>query len=83
MGTHFFSPVPMMRLCELIRGLQTSDETMSCVEEFAESIGKETVIVRKDVAGFIANRVGPGDVRRGHEPRGSREWPPPRISTRP
>ncbi len=57
-GTHFFSPVPMMKLCELIYGLQTADETMAAAEEFAQAIGKETVIVRKDVAGFIANRVG-------------------------
>jgi 3-hydroxybutyryl-CoA dehydrogenase len=57
-GTHFFSPVPMMRLCELIRGLHTSDETLKTAEQFAQSIGKETVVVRKDVAGFIANRVG-------------------------
>lgn len=57
-GTHFFSPVPMMKLCELIYGLETSDETMKAVEAFAQEIGKETVIVRKDVAGFIANRVG-------------------------
>jgi 3-hydroxybutyryl-CoA dehydrogenase len=57
-GTHFFSPVPMMRLCELIRGLLTADETLDTCVEFAKSIGKETVIVNKDVAGFIANRVG-------------------------
>jgi 3-hydroxybutyryl-CoA dehydrogenase len=57
-GTHFFSPVPMMRLCELIRGLMTSDESLDTCVEFAKSIGKETVIVNKDVAGFIANRVG-------------------------
>lgn len=57
-GTHFFSPVPMMRLCELIRGQQTSDETLSEMEEFAHAIGKETVIVRRDVAGFLANRIG-------------------------
>jgi len=57
-GVHFFSPVPMMKLCELIYGLETSDETMGEVDAFAQSIGKETVIVRKDVAGFIANRVG-------------------------
>lgn len=57
-GTHFFSPVPMMRLCELIRGLMTSDESLDICVEFAKSIGKETVIVNKDVAGFIANRVG-------------------------
>lgn len=57
-GVHFFSPVPMMRLCELIYGQLTSEETMKAVEAFARDIGKETVIVRKDVAGFIANRVG-------------------------
>lgn len=57
-GTHFFSPVPMMRLCELIRGLHTSDETLEAAVGFARSIGKETVVVQKDVAGFIANRVG-------------------------
>jgi 3-hydroxybutyryl-CoA dehydrogenase len=48
----------MMRLCELIRGLHTSDETLKTAEQFAQSIGKETVVVRKDVAGFIANRIG-------------------------
>jgi len=57
-GTHFFSPVPMMKLCEVIRGLQTSDETIAAVLDFAKAIGKETVVVQKDVAGFIANRVG-------------------------
>lgn len=57
-GTHFFSPVPLMRLCELVRGLETSDETLTAVDEFAQSIGKETVVVQKDVAGFVANRVG-------------------------
>ena len=57
-GTHFFSPVPMMMLCELIYGLQTSTETMEAAKAWAEDIGKETVVVNKDVAGFIANRVG-------------------------
>jgi 3-hydroxybutyryl-CoA dehydrogenase len=57
-GTHFFSPVPMMRLCELIYGLQTSKETMAACKAWAQDIGKETVVVNKDVAGFIANRVG-------------------------
>jgi 3-hydroxybutyryl-CoA dehydrogenase len=57
-GMHFFSPVPMMQLCELIRGLLTSDETLAAAQEFAQSIGKQTVVVKKDVAGFIANRVG-------------------------
>jgi len=57
-GTHFFSPVPMMTLCELIYGLQTAPETMEACKAWAEDIGKETVVVNKDVAGFIANRVG-------------------------
>ncbi len=56
-GTHFFSPVPLMRLCEIIRGLQTSDETLEAAEAWARSLGKETVIVRKDHAGFICNRL--------------------------
>ncbi len=56
-GTHFFSPVPLMRLCEIIRGLQTSEETMDTAEKWAQSVGKETVRVLKDHAGFIANRL--------------------------
>jgi len=56
-GTHFFSPVPLMRLCEIIRGLQTSDETVEAAEAWARSVGKETVRVLKDHAGFIANRL--------------------------
>ncbi|MBC7231006.1 MAG: 3-hydroxyacyl-CoA dehydrogenase family protein [Actinobacteria bacterium] len=56
-GTHFFSPVPLMRLCEIIRGLQTSEETMEIAEKWAQSVGKETVRVLKDHAGFIANRL--------------------------
>ncbi len=56
-GTHFFSPVPLMRLCEIIRGLLTSDETVEAAEAWARSVGKETVRVLKDHAGFIANRL--------------------------
>ncbi len=57
-GMHFFSPVPLMRLCEIIKGLETSEETVKVIEEFVRSIGKEPVMVQKDVAGFIANRIG-------------------------
>jgi 3-hydroxybutyryl-CoA dehydrogenase len=57
-GTHFFSPVPLMRLCEIIKGVQTSDETLSVAKAWAESLGKTTVVVKKDHAGFIANRLG-------------------------
>ncbi|MGH2398860.1 MAG: 3-hydroxyacyl-CoA dehydrogenase family protein, partial [bacterium] len=54
MGMHFFNPVPVMKLVELIRGLQTSEETMSTGRRFAESVGK-TVVVCKDSPGFIVN----------------------------
>jgi 3-hydroxybutyryl-CoA dehydrogenase len=57
-GTHFFSPVPLMRLCEIIKGVQTGEETVATAKAWAESVGKTTVIVKKDHAGFIANRLG-------------------------
>ncbi|OON71999.1 3-hydroxyacyl-CoA dehydrogenase family protein [Streptomyces tsukubensis] len=56
-GTHFFSPVPMMGLCELVRGYKTSDETLAIAREFAESVGKTCVVVNRDVAGFITTRL--------------------------
>lgn len=56
-GAHFFSPVPMMRLCELVRGLKTSDETLATTREFAESVGKTCIVVNRDVAGFVTTRL--------------------------
>ncbi|MEU0280000.1 3-hydroxyacyl-CoA dehydrogenase family protein [Streptomyces sp. NPDC088147] len=56
-GTHFFSPVPMMRLCELVRGYKTSDETLAAAREFAESVGKTCIVVNRDVAGFVTTRL--------------------------
>ncbi|MHB1800889.1 MAG: 3-hydroxyacyl-CoA dehydrogenase family protein [Actinomycetes bacterium] len=56
-GTHFFSPVPMMGLCELVRGYKTSDETLARARDFAESLGKTCVVVNRDVAGFITTRL--------------------------
>ena len=56
-GTHFFSPVPMMGLCELVRGYKTSDETLGVARAFAESVGKTCVVVNRDVAGFITTRL--------------------------
>ena len=56
-GTHFFSPVPMMRLCELVRGQETSDETLQVARNFAESIGKECIVVNRDIAGFVTTRL--------------------------
>jgi 3-hydroxybutyryl-CoA dehydrogenase len=55
-GMHFMNPVPVMKLVEVIRGIQTSDETTQAVVSLAEQIGKTPVIVR-DSPGFIANRV--------------------------
>lgn len=56
-GTHFFSPVPLMPLCELVRGLGTSDETLATTKAFVESLGKETIIIKRDIAGFALNRI--------------------------
>jgi len=56
-GTHFFSPVPMMKLCELVRGYKTSDATLAVAKEFAEEIGKTTIVVNRDIAGFVTTRL--------------------------
>jgi len=57
LGAHFFSPVPMMRIVELIRTSETSEETIVLVEEICKSLGKETIRVNRDVAGFALNRI--------------------------
>lgn len=56
-GTHFFSPVPMMALCELVRGYKTSDQTLAAARAFAESVGKTCIVVNRDVAGFVTTRL--------------------------
>lgn len=56
-GTHFFSPVPMMALCELVRGFKTTDQTLATARAFAESVGKTCVVVNRDVAGFVTTRL--------------------------
>ncbi len=53
-GMHFFNPVPVMKLVELVRGLRTSEETLAFGRDFAQSLGK-TVVVCKDWPGFIVN----------------------------
>jgi len=55
-GMHFFNPVPVMALLELIRGLQTSDETVAKAEAFAKRIGKVS-ITAKNSPGFAVNRI--------------------------
>jgi 3-hydroxybutyryl-CoA dehydrogenase len=56
-GMHFFSPAHIMKLVELIAGVDTSNETFARIKEFAESLGK-TVIGSKDMPGFITTRLG-------------------------
>ncbi len=56
-GTHFFNPVPVMKLVEVVRGDRTSDETVAFARRFCEELGKEVVISR-DRPGFITTRVG-------------------------
>jgi 3-hydroxybutyryl-CoA dehydrogenase len=55
-GLHFFSPVPVMGLIEIIRGLETDDATHAAARQFAEDLGK-TVIESKDMPGFLVNRM--------------------------
>ena len=55
-GLHFFNPVPVMKLAEVVRGLATSDETVATVTAFARALGKEPVACR-DNSGFIVNRL--------------------------
>ncbi|KAA0181457.1 3-hydroxybutyryl-CoA dehydrogenase [Cupriavidus gilardii] len=55
-GMHFFNPVPMMALVELIRGLQTSDATHAAVEQLSKQLGKYPITV-KNSPGFVVNRI--------------------------
>jgi 3-hydroxybutyryl-CoA dehydrogenase len=56
-GMHFFNPVPLMRLVEVIKGMDTSDETASVTMQLSEKLGKVPVLVKKDAPGFIVNRL--------------------------
>ena len=55
-GMHFFNPVPMMALVEIIRGLQTSEPTHALVQAMATSLGKQPITV-KNAPGFVVNRI--------------------------
>jgi len=55
-GIHFFNPVALMALVEVVRGEQTSDETLAAAKAFAEAVGK-TAITVKDSPGFVVNRI--------------------------
>jgi len=57
LGLHFFSPVPMMQAVEVIKGAVTVDETARTGRDFVLQIGKEPIMVNRDVAGFVINRI--------------------------
>lgn len=56
-GLHFFSPVPLMQLVEVIRGLDSSEATIASAMQLARDLGKTPVLVEKDVPGFVVNRL--------------------------
>lgn len=56
-GMHFFSPVPMMPLLEIVKGYKTSEETYERARELGEKLGKRMVVAQKDYPGFLMNRI--------------------------
>ncbi|MCX5809982.1 MAG: 3-hydroxyacyl-CoA dehydrogenase NAD-binding domain-containing protein [Proteobacteria bacterium] len=56
-GMHFFNPVPLMKLVEVIRGMRTGDETVATTIDLTRKLGKEPVEVKVDVPGFLVNRL--------------------------
>lgn len=56
-GIHFFNPPVLMPLVEVIKGAQTSDEVAKRAYDFVKSLGKEPIMVNKDVPGFVVNRI--------------------------
>lgn len=56
-GMHFFNPAQLMKLVEVVRGFNTSDETVEELRGFSKSLRKEPVVVNKDTPGFIVNRI--------------------------
>lgn len=57
LGLHFFNPVPLMRLVEVIRGVMTSDESVSVALDLTRKLGKEPIEVKVDIPGFVVNRL--------------------------
>lgn len=56
-GTHFFSPVPLMALCEVVRGARTDEATLARAQDFARDLGKTAIVVERDIAGFVTTRL--------------------------
>lgn len=57
LGMHFFNPVPTMKLVELVKGMETSQETIDQARQFTRQIGKDEVVINRDSPGFIVNRI--------------------------
>lgn len=57
LGMHFLNPVPHIKLVELVRGMETSDETVAKIQTFVKNIGKENVVLNRESPGFIVNRI--------------------------
>ena len=77
---HFFNPVPLMSLVELIRGLQTSDAAVDAGVEFAKRLGKKPIVV-KNSPGFVVNRILCPMINEAIFVRCRKAWPAPRTST--
>ncbi len=77
---HFFNPVPMMALVEIIRGLQTSDATHDAVKALAEKLGKSPITV-KNAPGFVVNRILVPDDQRSLLRAQPKARPRPKTST--
>ena len=56
-GMHFFNPVGVMRLIEIIRGIGTSDQTYQIIKDLSAKLGREVITVNKDTAGFVVTRL--------------------------
>jgi 3-hydroxybutyryl-CoA dehydrogenase len=55
-GTHFFNPVPVMKLLEIVTTIVSSEESLNTVKVFGQSLGK-VIVIAKDTPAFIANRI--------------------------
>jgi 3-hydroxybutyryl-CoA dehydrogenase len=56
-GIHFMNPVPVMKLVEIVKGYQTSEATLATTQDVCKAMGKETIVVERDFAGFVVNRI--------------------------
>ena len=80
-GTHFFTPADVIPLVEVVRNDDTSEATVAVVMDALRAVGKRPVLVRRDIPGFIANRIQHALAREAISLL-ERAWPAPRTSTR-